>query len=154
MVATRSFYRVTGWLCAFWCLFNSAPVVSGTPETAVLNRVDFSRGIALSGAEYNENRNSAVYGHDYIYPSPQELDYYAQKGFAVVRLPYLWERLQPVLFGSLDRAELRRISWVVWDAAVRHMRVILSPHNFGRRFHEGTATLIGTDGVSIEAFAD
>jgi endoglucanase len=154
MVPTSSFYRVTGSLCVFWCLFNSASVVSGTPETVVLNRVDFSRGIALSGGEYNANRSSAVYGRDYIYPSPQELDYYAQKGFAVVRLPYRWERLQPVLFGSLDRAELRRISWVVWDAAVRHMQIILSPHNFGRRFHEGKQTLIGTDGVAVEAFAD
>jgi endoglucanase len=154
MVATRSFYLVTGSLCAFWCLFNSAPVVSGTSETAVLNRVYFSRGIALSGGEYNEKRNSAVYGHDYIYPSPQELDYYAQKGFAVVRLPYRWERLQRVLFGSLDVAELVRISRVVSAAADRHMQVILSPHNFGRRLHEGKQTLIGTDGVTVEAFAD
>jgi hypothetical protein len=34
------------------------------------------------------------------------------------------------------------------------MRVILSPHNFGRYFLHGKETLIGTSGVSIEAFAD
>jgi endoglucanase len=34
------------------------------------------------------------------------------------------------------------------------MQVILSPHNFGRYLHEGKETLLSTDGVSIEAFAD
>ena len=153
MAATKIFYPVTGWFFAFF-LVNCAPAVSGTPTTAVLDPVDFSRGITLSGGEYNPKRNSAVYGHDYIYPSPRELDYYAQKGFAIVRLPYRWERLQRVLFGRLDGAELGRIGQVVSAAADRNLKVILSPHNFGRYIHEGEETLIGTEGVSIEAFAD
>jgi endoglucanase len=61
---------------------------SPSPE----NRLYFSRGINLSGGELNPGRTPAIYGKDYIYPTPEELDYYASKGFTVVRLPYRWER--------------------------------------------------------------
>jgi endoglucanase len=113
----------------------------------------FKRGINLSGGELNPERE-AVYGKDYIYPTSRELDYYASKGFTVVRLPYRWERLQPSLFGKLDESELGRIKTVIAAAYERNMRVILSPHNFGRYYLRGDETLIGTEGVPIEAFAD
>lgn len=114
----------------------------------------FARGINLSSGELNPERKPAVYGKDYVYPSFHELDYYASKGFTVVRLPYRWERLQPSLFGNLDDAELGRIKRFVAAAQARNMQVILSPHNFGRYFLDGIETLIGTAGVPIEAFAD
>ncbi len=114
----------------------------------------FARGINLSSGELEPERKRAVYGKDYVYPPPRELDYYKSKGFSVVRLPYRWERLQPSLFGKLDGVELRRIERFVAAAQARNMRVILSPHNFGRYFLDGKETLIGTAGVPIEAFAD
>ena len=114
----------------------------------------FARGINLSGAELNPEENPPVYGKDYIYPPPRELDYYASKGFEVVRLPYRWERLQPSLFGKLDDVELCRIKSLVAAARARNMRVILSPHNFGRYLLDGNATIIGTAAVPIKAFAD
>jgi endoglucanase len=115
----------------------------------------FAAGINLpSGAFGDDSRRPGVYGKDYIYPSPDDLDYYAKKGFAVVRLPYRWERLQQSLFGNLDSAELSRIKNVVAAAGARNMRVILSPHNFGRYPINGLETLIGTRAVPIEAFAD
>ena len=120
----------------------------------VEDRAYFSRGINLSGAELNEKLTPAVYSKDYIYPPVQELDYYASKGFSVVRLPYLWERLQPALFGELDEAELDRIKSFVAAAKARNVRSILSPHNFGRYRLNGNETLIGTAEVSIDAFAD
>ena len=122
-------------------MFSSAAPLAGTPAT------QFSRGINLSGGEYNPGRRPAVYARDYIYPSSQELDYYTRKGFTVVRLPYCWERLQPSLFGNLDQTELARITSVVHAAAERGMKIILSPHNFGRYIHNGTDTLIGTAGA-------
>jgi aryl-phospho-beta-D-glucosidase BglC (GH1 family) len=114
----------------------------------------FSRGINLSTGAFNPERNPAVYGKDYTFPTTQDLDYYASKGFSVVRLPYRWERLQPSLFGELDEAELARIKGVVDAARARNMRIILSPHNFGRYFLDGKEVLIGTTNVPISAFAD
>src|SRR5580704_12941544 len=109
------------------------PIACGQSLPPV-NRLSFSRGINLSGGELTPDRTPAVYGKDYIYPTPQELDYYASKGFAVVRLPYRWERLQPSLFGNLDGAELGRIKNVLTAAEARNMQVILSPHNGGRYY--------------------
>jgi endoglucanase len=114
----------------------------------------FKRGIGISGAELNPDHNPAVYGKDYVYPSVRELNYYANKGFTVLRLPYRWERLQPSLFGNLDPVELDRIKNTLASAKARNMQVILSPHNYGRYFRDGTETLIGTANVPIEAFAD
>ncbi len=114
----------------------------------------FARGINLSSAALNDERKPGVYGKDYIYPSPEDLDYYASKSFAVVRLPYLWERLQHSLFGELDSAELGRINNFLATARARDIRVIPSPHNFGRYRLGGNETLIGTAGVPIDAFAD
>ena len=114
----------------------------------------FARGVNLSGAEFNDKRIPGIYGKDYIYPPQAELDYYAGKGFTVVRLPYRWERLQHSLFGELDSSELDRIKNFVAAAQARKMRTILSPHNYGRYRLAGKETLIGTPGVPIEAFAD
>jgi endoglucanase len=140
-------------VCALAYLLICGPMACG-PSVSRENPWFFARGINLSGGELNPERKPAVYGKDYIYPTPEELDYYASKGFTVVRLPYRWERLQPSLLGSLDSAELGRIKKVLAAARARKMQVILSPHNGGRYFLNGTETLIGTGEVSIKAFAD
>src|SRR5262249_54964532 len=106
-----------------------------------------------AGGEFNCGHKPAIYGKDYIYASVQDLDYYARKGFEVVRLPYCWERLEPSLFGQLDSVELDRIKSFVAAAHARNMRVILSPHNYGRYFLNGNVTLIGSAGVPVGAFA-
>ena len=147
----------------FYSIDTNPSNASGGPEQLTSINIacgDFTdgkfpaRGINLSSGELKPERKKAIYGKDYVYPPPQELDYYACKGFAVVRLPYRWERLQPALFGKLDPVELERIENFVDAARARGMRVILSPHNFGRYFLDGNETLIGTAGVPIEAFAD
>lgn len=129
--------------------------VSSADTLPPRNNTIFARGINLSGAEYNMETTPAVYGKDYIYPPQQELDYYAGKGFTVVRLPYSWERLQHPLFSELDSSELGRMKMFVAAAQARNMRVIISPHNWGRYRLAGPAAIpIGTAGVPIEAFAD
>jgi endoglucanase len=118
------------------------------------NSTIFARGINLSVAEFNCERTPAVYGKDYIYPPQQDLDYYVSKGFAVVRLPYCWERLQHSLFGNLDASELGRITNFLAAAHARNMRVILSPHNYGRYRIADKNVPIGSPTVPSEAFAD
>lgn len=45
------------------------------------------KGTSLSGAEFNRGPGK-IYGHDYIYPNSSEIDYYASKGFGIIRLPF------------------------------------------------------------------
>ena len=84
----------------------------------------------------------------------QSLDYYKSRGFDLIRLPFLWERLQPALFSDLADAELSRIKQLVAAARDRCMRLILSPHNFGRYSLQGKPTLIGSVEVPDAAFGD
>jgi endoglucanase len=103
-------------------------------------------GVNLSGAEFGRNRG--VYGTDYIYPNAAELDYYQSHGVELIRLPFTWERMQPVLGGPLDQAELARMVGFLDAAAARGIEVIIDLHNFGR--YDGQA--IGTSAVPITAF--
>ncbi len=146
-------HHIPLFICTLAYLLSGGFAESGALVSAASEPI-FSRGINLSGGELNPESNPAVYGADYIYPPIHELDYYASKRFAVVRLPFRWERLQPSLFGKLDDGELSRIKSFVAAAGARKMQVILSPHNGGRYLLHGKETLIGTGGVPISAFAD
>ncbi len=106
------------------------------------------RGVNISGAEYGAK--DGIHGTNYIYPSEKTVRYFAGKGMDSVRLPFLWERLQPQLNGPLDGAELSRLHAAV-DLISRHgMTVILDPHNFA--YYDGKR--IGTAEVSAFAFGD
>jgi len=123
-------------------------------EDSMMGRHKFARGINLAGAEFNDDKIPGVHGQDYIYPAERHIDYYKSRGFDVVRLPFRWERLQRALYGDLDAVELGRIKTFVAAARTRDMKVILSPHNYGRYSIDGTFALIGSGRVPIDAFAD
>jgi hypothetical protein len=85
-------------------------------------------GVNLAGAEFGTpNHVPGVFGTDYIYPTHTEIDYYAAKGMSVVRLPFLWERLQHSENGPLDGAELAR------DRAAERGRQAADGHSHGAR---------------------
>ena len=65
----------------------------------------FLMGVNFAGAEFGPHV-PGVFGTDYTYPTHAEIDYYASKGLDVIRLPFLWERLQRTELGPLDAAEL------------------------------------------------
>jgi endoglucanase len=91
-----------------------------------------------------------VFGTDYTYPTHSEIDYYAAKGMGVVRLPFLWERIQRSEFGQLDAAELGRLDDVVSYATGRGLKIEIEPHNYGYGF----GALIGGAQTPNAAFAD
>ena len=107
-------------------------------------------GVNLSGGEYSADTLPGVVGTDYTYPTDAEIDYYASKGLDVIRLPFLWERVQPTEGGPLSPSELSQIDAVVTYANAKGMKVILDPHNYG----SGYGNLIGSAGTPTTAFAD
>jgi endoglucanase len=116
--------------------------------TAEASAASCFRGINLSGAEFGSIGGKV--DKDYTWPSTNTLDYFANKGFNTVRLPFKWERLQPTLMGELDEAELSRLMETVELIRARGMKTILDPHNYAR-YHD---KLIGSKDVPVEAFAD
>ena len=110
----------------------------------------FMLGVNLCGAEFGEKHLPGIYGQHYIYPTPQELDYYNAKGLKLIRLPFRWERIQPTLMQPLDEVELKRLAGFVKAVRERGMKVIPEPHNFGR-YHD---QIVGTPAVPNAALAD
>jgi endoglucanase len=106
------------------------------------------RGINLSGAEYGVGKD--VYGTNYIYPTDKTIAYFANTGMTMVRLPFRWERLQPVLGSKLSSTELELMKNAVELIRSHGMKVILDPHNFG--YYDGKRMM--TDELTAVQFAD
>ncbi len=104
-------------------------------------------GVNLAGAEFGSS--NGIYGKDYTYPDANELDYYKAKGLRLIRLPLKWERLQPVLGGSLDSAELNRLIIFLDIAHEKGIYIIPDLHNYGRRGINRVGYIIGTPEVSV-----
>ena len=110
----------------------------------------FLMGVNLAGAEFAPQHVPGVFGTDYTYPTHTEIDYYASKGLDVIRLPFLWERLQRTELGPLDVAELGRIDDVVNYATSKGLKIEIEPHNYGYGF----GSLIGSGETPNSSFAD
>ncbi|MDB0529217.1 glycoside hydrolase family 5 protein [Ralstonia solanacearum] len=108
------------------------------------------RGVSLAGADFAPDRLPGNYGSDYIYPSADSVPYYKNKGMNIVRLPFLWERLQPTLNQPFDATELSRLISFVRAVTVSGQTVLLDPHNYAR--YRGN--VIGSAAVPETAYAD
>ena len=107
-------------------------------------------GVNIAGGEFAPEMLPGVYDRDYTYPDPVSIDYFASKGMTVIRVPVLWERLQPRLWGELVGAEMARLDAVIDHAAAKGMRVILDLHNYAA--YRGS--MIGTASVPTDALGD
>lgn len=119
-------------------------VTAGGPASSA----DCMRGINLAGAEFGSI--GQPYDEGYTYPSDKTISYFHDKGFNGVRLPFLWERLQPKLYDKFDPAEMRRLKSTVKAILSAGMQVIIDPHNYARYQDQ----LIGSEAVPQSAFSD
>lgn len=106
------------------------------------------RGINLAGAEFGTPPGK--HGVSHIYPTQETITYFAEQGFNTVRLPFLWERLQPKLSQGFDAQEFALLTQTVRRMRVLGLKVVLDPHNYAR--YQGQ--VIGSDTVPLTAFAD
>jgi endoglucanase len=88
-------------------------------------------GANVAGGEFNGGKRPAVYARDYIYPAAGEIALLQRLGLKMMRVPFLWERVQPKLLGPLDIAEIKRLDDVVQLAAAAGLTVVLDVHNYG-----------------------
>lgn len=113
-------------------------------------------GVNLAGLEFNDRKLPGRLDHDYVAPTVEELDYYAGCGARAVRIPFLWERLEPRMGGEFDDAYWRLLSGLIEAAGARRMHLILDPHQYGRRRGEGGAHVIAesaqVSGAQFAAF--
>ena len=124
------------------CLIFSSAAISATAAPLCMS------GVNLSGAEYGDK--NGVAGTNFSYPSEKTVAYFAKKGFDTVRLPFLWDRIQPQLNESLSAVELDSLQQEVKLLRSNGFKVILDPHNFG--YYDGKR--LATDDVPDFAFAN
>jgi len=120
-----------------------------SPVSAQTTRVLEYAGVNLSGAEFNSSKKPGTLYKDYTYPSESDYAYYASKGMNVIRLPFLWERLQPQANEALDSQQLSQLQTAVKRAKAQNLRVVLDVHNYAK-YH---GKRIGTAETPVAAFA-
>jgi endoglucanase len=113
------------------------------------------KGVALSGAEFSPGSGKTE-GKDYIYPNTTQMDYYASKGFGLVRLPFDIARAYAIPYTQLNSVEMGYIKPVVDYVLSKGMHIILDPHNYGMIYDNRTGQnrLIGVDPEATNMFAD
>ena len=108
------------------------------------------KGVNLAGAEFNTAAMPGVVNRDYVYPSAEEFAYFSRQGMNTIRLPFLWERIQPRLYGALAPAELAQLKAAVDKAQAHKICLILGLHSYGA--YRGNP--IGSTAVDVRAFMD
>lgn len=111
-------------------------------------------GINMPTGSWLRDDLPGIYGTHYQYPGPGLMDYFNSKGLKIIRLGYMWERMQHDLNGPLDPAELSRMDTVIANARARGIKVLPEPHNNGKRTVAGTEYVIGSSQVPFSAWKD
>lgn len=114
----------------------SLPLVctAATSFTVNASCLDAERltGVNTAGAEFNSKNLPGTIFKDYVYPTQKEINYIADQGANVIRLPFRWERIQLQPSGPLNKDELKRIRSTVAHAKSRDVCVILDVHNYAK----------------------
>lgn len=106
-------------------------------------------GVNLAGLEFG-SKIPGKFGVDYKLPSEEQVAYYADVGFKYIRVPVLWERLQPKMFAGIDPYYSSRIKRILELSRVNGLKVVLDVHNYGKYW--GVA--VGSGVVPAAAFQD
>lgn len=132
------------WTLAIAC------AIACTPSWANCTDGKKMIGVNLAGAEFNAGKLPGIAFTDYVYPDAAEMRHFRALGMNAFRLPVLWERLQPTLFGELDPAELQKIKEVLAMSSKLNNCLILDIHNYG----EYRGKPIGSAEVPAQAFIE
>jgi endoglucanase len=112
---------VVGWI---------APASADTSADAAKTAAQPLRGISVAGGEFEGTTIPT-------FDTKRSFQFLASRGYTVVRLPFLWESVQPTLSEPLDPAAMARIEGAVADATSAGLAVILDVHNYAR--YDGVA---------------
>eukprot|EP01117_Protostelium_nocturnum_P009350 TRINITY_DN3342_c0_g1_i6.p1 TRINITY_DN3342_c0_g1~~TRINITY_DN3342_c0_g1_i6.p1 ORF type:complete len:397 (-),score=93.23 TRINITY_DN3342_c0_g1_i6:59-1249(-) len=114
------------------------------------------KGVSESCLEWGPGTVPGKVDNEYFRPNTESILYMKNKGMNTIRLPFLWERLQPTLGGSFDATYQGYIDSVVNYATGLGMFVIIDPHNYMRYKLNGNNKVIGESGsgVTTDHFKD
>ena len=120
----------------------STPGVAPAPITTGANAI-VDRGVNLVGGW------QSVYGGVDAFASPAQLSYFQSKGLNTFRVGFLWDRLQPTLYGPFDPTYLAKMDKLVLDAEARGQKLAFVPLPGKWKGND-----VGTSAVPQAAFND
>ena len=120
-------------------------------------------GVNLPGASYGAKIPGNI-NYDYHYPSSADYQYFSSNKMNIVRIPFLWERLQKTTYGALDSGELAQLKMAVLEAKKNNMYVILDMHDYAKYTHHqhqdnngnlvDDFNVIGSKDLAVSAYLD
>ncbi|MBM7789557.1 glycoside hydrolase family 5 protein [Tenggerimyces flavus] len=93
----------------------------------------FYAGANVSGLEVNQGKIPGVPNTDFAVPTAAEFDNLRGNGLVVLRIPFIWERMQSTLLGALSADYLGILTGLADYAADHGQSLILDMHNYGGR---------------------
>ncbi|KPL49850.1 cellulase [Xanthomonas axonopodis] len=120
------------------------------PQAHAQTRALTYAGVNLSGAEFASSEKPGVLNKDYMYAAASDYTYFAGVGMNTIRLPILWERLQPAARGELDPAQLALLQQAVARAKAAGMYLVIDIHNYAKYY----GYKIGSPEVPVATFTD
>ena len=137
--------------CKFLFLLSLSMMIHlfGISQTSTYNI-----GVVLCGAEFGERQLPGKLNTDYIYPTVDEINYFAAKGFNPITLPFKWERVQRTIGGELDSTEIHRMKQFLAECDSANIKVILTLQNFAVYTYNSDDHLLGSRHLSFDNFKD
>lgn len=109
-----------------------APVAS-TPTVSNGSGFDLV-GVNFGSGVFDPSNVPGLFNKNYTYADESYYKRHSELGFKLVRLGFLWERIQPKLGTELNAAELARIKQSLDYAQKYGIKVILDMHNYYRYY--------------------
>lgn len=89
-------------------------------------------GVNLAGPEFASQVLPGKVGTHFKFPTLAQMSYYKAVGFTAIRLPILWERLQPAVYSGLDKSYMALLSSTLDTAELVGLKVVIDLHNYGK----------------------
>jgi Cellulase (glycosyl hydrolase family 5) len=168
--ATGEWWQTDYPLSAYVASRDGRPIDTPRAQAAVVEaQPPTLREITVNGGEFGDvpetqptsrfsNRTPGAFEQDWHYDQQASFDYLASRGITVVKVPFRWERVQPVLGGPLQPEELARLHAVVARAGRAGLKVILDLHNYGGYYESdgrrGVRRTVGSAALPDSRLAD
>jgi len=135
--------RAAAAACLALVLHLPASAADQIPSTCS-NPREYLIGVNIAGAEFSFKDPAKGW------PSDSILDYFQEKGMRLIRLPFLWERIQPTLGGELEPQYAANLVKTIDAIGKRKMLVLLDLHNYAKY----NGKLLREGGFTYEQFHD
>jgi endoglucanase len=91
-----------------------------------------------------------AYAFKYAYPGKDRISWAATQGFGIIRVPFLFQNIQPASGAPLNEGAMRQLDIVMSECAVQRMICLLDLHNYGSYYLDDstTAALPGSPNAS------